>query len=198
MARSMGALDGIGCAHAAAVLVGEAEHGEPLGHGVFQPGCELGCGGLVGLHEPVQLFLGAHQGGGIPDAAEFSADGFADGRIRRVVDGVLSQMKLAALPPGARKDGLAGGAQPGVIIAGDEVDPAQAASDQIVKKAAPVDLGFRQGGGDAKHAPAAFGIDADRRQNGGITHHSALADLLVTGVEQQVLNVAQRPAAPRL
>ena len=97
MARSMGALDGIGCAHAAAVLVGEAEHGEPLGHSAFQPGCQLGGGAQVGLDEPVQLFLGAHQGGGIPDAAEFSADGFADGRIRRVVDGVLSQMKLAAL-----------------------------------------------------------------------------------------------------
>jgi CRISPR-associated protein Cas1 len=85
-----------------------------------------------------------------------------------VVDGVLSQMKLAALPPGARKNGLAGGTQPGVIVAGDEVHPAQTASDQIIEKAAPVDLGFRQRGGDAEHAPAAFGIDADRRQDGGI------------------------------
>src|SRR5688572_2269166 len=95
-----GALDRIGCAQAATVLVWKAEHGEPLGHGAFQPVCELGCGGLIGLHEPVQLFLGAHQGGGIPDAAEFGADGFADGGIGRVVDGVLSQMKLAALPLG--------------------------------------------------------------------------------------------------
>src|SRR4051812_39677689 len=93
-----GALDRIGCAQAAAVLVWKAEHGEPFGHGAVQPGCQLGCAALVGLHEPVQLFLGAHQGGGIPDAAEFSADGFADGGTGRVMDGVLSQMKLAALP----------------------------------------------------------------------------------------------------
>ena len=98
-----GALDRIGCAHAATVLVWKTEHGEPLGHSALQPGCELGCGALVGLHEPVQLFLGAHQGGGIPDAAEFGADGFADGDVRRVVDGVLSQMKLAALPLGTGK-----------------------------------------------------------------------------------------------
>ena len=57
---------------------------------------------------------------------------------------------------------MAGGAQPGVIVAGDEAHPAQTASDQIVEKAAPVDFRFRQGSGDAKDAPAAFGIDADR------------------------------------
>jgi hypothetical protein len=49
-----------------------------------------------------------------------------------------------------------------VIVAGDEAHPAQTASDQIVEKAAPVDFRFRQGSGDAEHAPAAFGIDADR------------------------------------
>ena len=79
-----------------------------------------------------------------------------------MVDSVLSQVKLAALPLGARENGLAGGAQPGVIVAGDEAHPAQTASDQIVEKAAPVDLGFRQGSGDAEYAPAAFGIDTDR------------------------------------
>src|SRR5688500_6033584 len=177
-----GALNRIGCAQAAAVLVWKAEHGKPLGHGAFQPGCKLGRGGLVGLHEPVQLFLGAHQGGGIPEAAEFGANGFADGDIGCVVNGVLSQMKLAALPLGTGKDGLAGGAQPGVIVAGDEAHPAQTASDQIVEKAAPVNLGFRQVGGDAEHAPAAFGINTDRRQNGGIVHHPALTDLLGAGV----------------
>lgn len=103
-----GALDRIGSAQAAAVLVWKAEYGEPLGHSAFQPGCQLGRGAQVGLDEPVQLFLGAHQGGGIPDAAEFSTDGFADGGIGCVVDSVLSQMKLAALPLGARENGLGG------------------------------------------------------------------------------------------
>ena len=105
-------------------------------------------------------------------------------------------MELAALPLGTGQDGAAGGVQPGVVVADDEADAAQAASDQIVEEGAPVDFGFRQGAGDAEHAPSAVGIDADGGEQGGIADHAAVAQLLVAGVEQEIVNGAQRPAAP--
>jgi len=56
--------------------------------------------------------------------ARFDADALADREARRVIDGVLSEVDLAAPPCRATQDGSAGGAQPGVVVGDDVIDAA--------------------------------------------------------------------------
>lgn len=128
--------------------------------------------------------------------AQFDPDALAGPGIGGVMDGVLGEMELAALPSGAAEHGPPGGAQPGVVVGADELDAPQAAGDQAVQKAPPVDLGLRQGHGDAEHPPPLVRADADGREDGGVAHHAAMAHLLVARVEDEVLNLAKRSPAP--
>ena len=113
-----------------------------------------------------------------------------------MVNGVLREVELAALPDGTGQDGAAGGLQPGMVVADDEADAAHAAVDQAVEEGSPVDFGFRGIARDAEHAPSPVRPDADGGEQGGIADHAALAQLLVAGVEQEIVDLAQRPAAP--
>ena len=81
-----------------------------------------------------------------------------------MVDGVLREVELAALPARAAEDGAAGGAQPGMVVGDDELDAAQAAGLQAVEEGAPVDLGLGEGDGDAEQAAALVRPDADGRE----------------------------------
>ena len=110
----------------------------------------------------------------------------------------LGEVELAALPLRSRQDGLACGAQPAVVVADDELDPAQAALDQAVEKDAPVGFGLREGGRDAEDAPPALGLHADGREDGGVAHDAALADLLVSGVKKEIANLSELARSPRL
>src|SRR5512144_1096831 len=101
-----------------------------------------------------------------------------------------------ALPDGAGQDGAAGGLQPGMVVTDDEADAAHAAVDQAVEEGAPVDFGFRGMAGDAEHAPSPVRSDADGGEQRGIADHAALAQLLVAGIEQEIVDLAERPAAP--
>ena len=65
--------------------------------------------------ETSEFLLGDNKGRGIPDPAQFAADALADRRRGGVVDGILCEMKLAALPRRAREDGAASGFQPGAF-----------------------------------------------------------------------------------
>ena len=65
------------------------------------------------------------------------------------MDSVCGQMELAALPGSGTEHSAASGTQAGMIVGDDGLDAAHAACDQVVKKATPVDLGFRQSDADA-------------------------------------------------
>ena len=67
----------------------------------------------------------------------------------------------------------------------------RAAADQAVEEGAPVDFGFRGIAGDAEHAPSPVRPDADGGEQGGIADHAALAQLLVAGVEQEIVDLAR-------
>ena len=112
------------------------------------------------------------------------------------MNGVLREVELTALPDRAGQDGAASGLQPSMVVTDDEADAAHAAVDQAVEEGAPVDFGFRGIAGDAEHAPSPVRSDADGGEQGGIADHAALAQLLVAGVEQEIVDLAQRPAAP--
>ena len=112
------------------------------------------------------------------------------------MNGVLGEVELAALPDGAGQDGAAGGLQPGMVVADDEADAAHATVDQAVEGGSPVDFGFRWIAGDAEHAPSPVRSDADGGEQGGIADHATVTQLLVAGVEEEIVDLAQRPAAP--
>ena len=76
----------------------------------------LGAAGTVLGHEPLKLLLRASQAWGIPNGAELFPIGLANGLIGSVVDGVLGEVELAALPAGAGQHGLAGGLEAGMIV----------------------------------------------------------------------------------
>ena len=54
-----------------------------------------------------------------------------------MMDGVLRQVELAALPNGATQHGFASGLQASMIVGGDELDAAPAARDQVFQKGPP-------------------------------------------------------------
>src|SRR5262249_50183309 len=95
------ALDGVRSSHGPPMLSGQLEDGEPFGNAVFEPGCKFGGGAAVFGHEPLKLLLRAPKALGIPNGAELFADDLANGLIGSVVDGVLGEVELAALPAGA-------------------------------------------------------------------------------------------------
>lgn len=72
------------------------------------------------------------------------------------MDGVLCEVELAPLPERARKDGLVGGTEAGVIVAGDELDPAHSPPNEVVEECSPVNFGLGKGDGDAQNAASSF------------------------------------------
>ena len=80
---------------------------------------------------------------------------------------VLLKMKLATLPGHAREASLTGLLQPGMIVTDDQFDAMQPALTEAVQELAPVYFRFRK------------------------RHAAAMANLLVTRIENNVRNAAQ-------
>ena len=57
-------------------------------------------------------------------------------------------------------------------------------------------LGLREGAGEAEHTAAPIGANAHGREHGGIPHHATQTHLLVTGIDDQIADLAQRSVAP--
>ena len=120
------------------------------------------------------------------------------------MEGVALQMALAALPRRAGQRGPAGGAQPGMVVRDDELDPAHAAGDEAVEELAPVDLRLRERDGHPQHPPPAdgrivfVGHYADRLEDGGVSDDPVDAHLLVPGVENEILRLREPAGAPCL
>ncbi len=105
-------------------------------------------------------------------------------------------VRLATLPAGAAEDGLARGPQAGMIVGDDVSDAAHAAGDEAHQEGAPMDLGLGERAGDAQDPAPFVRPDADSREHGGIAHDTAIADLLVARVEEQIADLTQGPIAP--
>lgn len=86
--------------------------------------------------------MGLGERGCIPDAAQLGTDALADGSVGSVVDGVCSQVELAALPNSGAEHRAASRPQSGVILGDDKLDAAHAARNEAVEETVPVDLGL--------------------------------------------------------
>ena len=148
---------------------GQGEDGEALRDATLEPLGEGGMAVSVAVDQLVQDGLGPDCAGGVPHGPDPLA-----GLRRSLVEGVLGEMELAALPLHAREDRPAGGPpQPCMVVGDDELDAAQTACDEAVEEVAPVDLGVRNLDGNAQNAPPPVGLDAD----GGKTATSSTTPL---------------------
>ena len=189
---------GVAGAHASLVGHGQGEDGQALRQVDFHPGGELGSGRGIEGDDLLEAALGGRTVG----AAENTANGFGDhGALVESRDkglGVLLEMELAALPRHGGEDGGACGGQAGVSVTDHELDAAEAAVLEPLEEGAPMDFGFTEGHADAQDGAFTGGIDAQGDEDGAIQELAALADLLVTGIQDQVGESAQGAGSPGL
>ena len=94
--------------------------------------------------------------------AQLGADALADREARCVMDGVLGEVELTALPFRTAQNGPARGPQPGMVVGDHVFDPAQTAGLEALQKGPPMDLCLGQGDRDPENPAALVGADADR------------------------------------
>ena len=111
---------------------GEAEDREPFGRVVFEPVGEFRVPGPVRLDQFVEGGLRLLDPLRVPHLPQLGPDPLLDRFGGGALEGIALQMALAALPRRAGKRGQAGGAQPGMVVRNDELDPAHAAGDEAV------------------------------------------------------------------
>lgn len=165
---------------------GEGEDGEALGQVVLHPEGELGSGGRVGGHE---IFESRGSGGEIgakEDGTDVGGDFGAQIETGDISLSVLLEMELAALPGDGREDGGASRAETGVGVTNDEGEAVEAAGLERGEEGAPVGFGLAEGDADAEDGALAIEADADGDEDGAVQKLSALANLLVAGIEDQV------------
>jgi len=125
-----------------------------------------------------------------------------------MMDGVLGQVDLAALPFRAAEHGT----QTGVVVGNDILHPAHAARLQALQECPPVDFRLRQGHRDAQNPAApvracSYGREHVRRENDSpdrflilltIAHHTAHPHLFITGINEEILDFTEGAGAPGL
>ena len=190
-------LHAVGGAHRPPVAFGQIEDREALRDACLEPVGEAGMAAARGRRQPCEGGLRRGAIRRVPHPPQRGADAAPDPQAGGVPGGAAGEVELAALPRGAGQGRLAGGPQPGMVVRGDELDPAHAAPGEALEKAPPMRLGLGFGDGDAEDAPPPVLADADGRKHGGAADAPAHAHLFVAGVDLQVAHPPERAAAPR-
>ena len=104
-------------------------------------------------------------------------------------------VRPAALPRGPGQHGGDRVHQPGVVVAGHQLDAGQAAGGQAAQERQPARAVLGAGHVDAEDLPAPVGVDAGRDQAVHVHRAAALADLLGQRVDpaERVRPAVQRP-----
>ncbi|NQE72679.1 hypothetical protein NG2371_07172 [Nocardia gamkensis] len=106
-------------------------------------------------------------------------------------------MGSAALPGRAGQGRADRGNEPGVGVAGDELDAREAAGNQVTEKRQPAGTVLAGGDLDAEDFAVALGVDAGRDQTVHVDHAPVLADFQHQGVggDERVRALVERAAA---
>jgi hypothetical protein len=110
----------------------------------------------------------------------------------------LLKMELAALPRDGREDSGASGAEALMGIANDELDAVESTGLEGGQEGAPVNLGLAQSDTETKDGTFAIRTDSDGAEHGTIQELAALADLFVSGIQDEVGAGTQGTFAPGL
>ena len=189
------AFDGIACAHAALVGGREGKDREALREVVLHPGGELWGRLGIGIHESFEAGMGGGEIRRVEDGADVGGDAGAHVETRDVSLGIELEMELATLPGDGGENGHTGSREPAMGIANDEEEAMEAACLKGSQECAPVNFGLAEGDADAEDGALSILPDPDGDENGAVQELPALADLLVSGVQDQV-GIASQGAIP--
>jgi len=192
------ALDGVACAHAALVGSGEGEDREAFGDVCLHPGGKFRGRLGVGLHEGFEAGLGGDEIRAVVDGTDIGRHAGAHVETGDVSLGVLLEMELAALPRDGGEDGSTGGRESAMGVADDEGETVKASGLERGKEGTPVDLRFAERSADAEDGSLSVGADPDGDENGAVQELAALADLFVSGIQDQIGTASQRLIPPGL
>ena len=110
----------------------------------------------------------------------------------------MLEMELAALPGDGGKDGGSGGGETGMGVTDNEGEAMKAAGLEGGKEGAPVGFSLAQGDADAEDRAFPIEVDADGDKDGAVQELAALADLFVSGIQDDIGTGAQRAFPPGL
>ena len=136
-------------------------NGESFRDIIFRPMGQLGRRFLVLFNKTSEFILGVVFVFCREDVSDIVGDLFSQVNFRRVMDGVLCQVKLASLPRHACEGRLASRPEPLVRIAADQIHAVQSALFERTEELSPVHFGFGKRNTDAEHTAMAAGKDPD-------------------------------------
>lgn len=177
---------------------GQSKDGKAFRNVALHPKGEFGSGGGVGLNEVFEASRGGGEIGAEEDGANVGGDFGPQIESGDEGLGVLLKVKLAALPGDGGKDGGSGGGETGMGVTDDVGKAVKAARLERGKEGAPMDLGLTESDADAEDRPFAIKADADGNEDGAVEKLAALANLLVTGIKDEVRTGLKRAFAPGL
>ena len=191
-------LGGVGGAQAGSVWFWKGEDGEAFGDVIFEPGGEFWSGFAILRDQDVELGLSLSERLGVEDFAKLRCEDGTECDLGNVVNGILLEVELAALPEDSWKAGSPGSAQAWMIIADYVSGAMEAPLLERAEEVTPVDLSLAESGGDADNGALARGIDADGQEHGAIDDGAIAADFFVTGIEDEirVSDVVERTVTP--
>ena len=150
------------------------------------------------MHQGFEAGLGGEEIGAVEDGTDIGRHAGAHVEARDVSLGVLLEMELAALPRDGGEDSSTGGRESAMGIADNEGEPVKTTGLERGEEGTPMNLRLTESGADAQDGALSIGADADGDENGAIQKLAALADLFVSGVENQIGTTSQRLISPGL
>src|SRR5438876_410337 len=82
------------------------------------------------------------------------------------------------------------------MVTDDALDAVEAALLEALEELSPMDFGFTEGDADAEDGALAVRVDAQSDQDGAIEQLAVVADLFVTGINDQVRASSEGAVAP--
>lgn len=132
----------------------------------------------------------------IEDPSEIGDDFRTHGDLRHMGHGILHEVELASLPGRSWHDGLAGCLESGVIVTRDEIDAMQSPLDQALQEIPPMRIGLTELHAAAEDGPLAVERDSDGREECAGSDCPCMTNLLVSGVEDKVSDLADGSISP--
>ena len=103
---------------------------------------------------------------------------------------------MAPLPGDGGENRSTGRPEAGMVITNEEFDAGEAAELEASKELAPMDLGLAHGDADAENGALAIGADTQSDEDGAIDEMTAVTDLFVAGVDEDIGGRPERSGAP--
>ena len=174
----------------------EGEDGQGFGDVLLEPVGKCGRGLVVTADPVLESPVGLGAVVGVVDAPDVIGDFDPHRDLGDMSHGVLARVELATLPGHSGNGGVTRRLEPCVVIADDELHAVHASFLEALKELPPVSLGLTPRDAAAEDRPLAVGGDSDGGEHCTGHDGSAMADLFVPSVEDQVGDLTEWPVPP--